>query len=120
MLSDVNTYAAAGERVCELLRSEKIDFVSFSFDDSSLEPCEKTVGGAFMHLSPECDMIIAVGSGVINDTAKIIAINTGLPFVIVATAPSMDGYASKTSSMTRDGFKISLPSRPRSPVIIAP
>ena len=31
--------------------------------------------------------------------------------MIVATAPSMDGYASASSSMTRDGLKISLPSK---------
>lgn len=54
---------------------------------------------------------MAVGSGTINDICKIAAGLTGLPYMIVAAAPSMDGYASNTSSMLRDGVKVSLPSK---------
>ena len=64
-----------------------------------------------MHFDPACDFIIGVGSGVINDIGKLLSCHCGKPYMIVATAPSMDGYASATSSMTRDGLKISLPSR---------
>jgi glycerol-1-phosphate dehydrogenase [NAD(P)+] len=46
----------------------------------------------------------------VNDLGKILANITGKPYMIVGTAPSMDGYASATSSMTRDGLKTSLPS----------
>ena len=56
-------------------------------------------------------MILAVGSGVINDIGKILASSTKNPYVIVGTAPSMDGYASATSSMSVDGLKVSLPSK---------
>ncbi len=111
ILSDSNTYKAAGEALCRILSAEAIIYSSFSFLEEKPEPDEKTVGSAFMHMPGDCDMIIAVGSGVINDTAKILAMHTGLLYVIVATAPSMDGYASNTSSMTLDGVKISLPSR---------
>lgn len=52
-----------------------------------------------------------MGSGVINDISKIVANVTGKPYVIVATSPSMDGYASATSSMTMEGLKISLDSK---------
>ncbi len=111
ILSDINTYRAAGEKICRLLDDADISYVSFSFDQDGLEPDEKTVGTAFMNMKSDCDMIIAVGSGVINDTAKILALHTRLPYVIVATAPSMDGYASMTSSVTLAGVKTSLPSR---------
>ena len=36
---------------------------------------------------------------------------TKTPYVIVGTASSMDGYASKTSSMSRDGLKVSINTR---------
>lgn len=111
ILSDVNTYKAAGEALCRMLDGAGIKYHFFSFKEEKLEPDEKTVGTALMHLPGDCDMIIAVGSGVINDTAKILAMHTGLLYVIVATAPSIDGYASSTSSMTLGGVKISLPSR---------
>lgn len=76
-----------------------------------IEPDEKAVGSVVMHFDHACDLIIAVGSGVINDIGKILANMTKLPYFIVGTAPSMDGYASATSSMTVDGLKVSLPSK---------
>lgn len=111
VVADVNTYAAAGEQVCELLKAADIPFVSFLFRDQALEPDEKAVGAAFMHYDKSCDVIVGVGSGVINDICKILSNLTGRPYIIVATAPSMDGYASATSSMSRDGVKVSLNSR---------
>ena len=111
VVADRNTFAAAGENVCELLKTAAIPFGSFVFKDAALEPDEKAVGAAFMHFDPSCDVIVGVGSGVINDISKILSNLTGKPYIIVATAPSMDGYASATSSMSRDGVKVSLNSR---------
>ena len=64
-----------------------------------------------MHFDKSCDVVVGVGSGVINDVCKILSNATGNPYIIVGTAPSMDGYASATSSMSRDGVKVSLNSR---------
>ena len=111
VLSDVNTYRAAGERVCEIMQQADIAFVSYSFPQEDLEPDEHSVGGAVMHYDTSCNVIVGVGSGVINDIGKILSNLTGKPYIVVGTAPSMDGYASASSSMTRDGLKISLPSR---------
>ena len=111
VVADVNTYAAAGEKVIGILEDAGIPFGSFVFKDKALEPDEHAVGAAFMHFDPSCDMVVGVGSGVVNDVCKILSHLTGKPYIIVATAPSMDGYASATSSMSRDGVKISLNSR---------
>ena len=111
LLSDANTFRAAGERVCGYLRGAGIPFAGYSYPEGTVEPDEKSVGAAVMHFDASCDGIIGIGSGVLNDIGKMLSNMTGLPYVIVATAPSMDGYASATSSMTRDGLKISLPSR---------
>ncbi len=111
ILSDVNTFSAAGETVCQLLKNAKIPYSAYIFPDAHLEPDEKAVGAAVMHFDRTCDLVIAVGSGVINDIGKILSNTAGKKYIIVATAPSMDGYASAASSMTRDGLKISLPSK---------
>ncbi len=111
LLSDINTYVAAGAQVCALLDAAKLPYSSYTFPSDALEPDEKSVGSAVMHYDASCDIIIGIGSGVINDIGKILSAMTGKPYIIVATAPSMDGYASASSSMTRDGLKISLPSR---------
>ena len=55
--------------------------------------------------------MVAVGSRVINDIGKIVANTAKVPYAIVGTAPSMDGYASATSSMVRDGVKVTLNSK---------
>lgn len=111
VLSDKNTYAAAGALVCDILVENSIPFSSHSFPCDAPEPDEHSVGSAVMHFDTSCDIIIGVGSGVINDIGKILSNLSCKPYIIVGTAPSMDGYASASSSMTRDGLKISLPSR---------
>ena len=111
VVADVNTYAVAGKKACNLLKEAEIPYGSFVFKDTALEPDEKAVGAAFMHYDKACDVIVGVGSGVINDICKILSSISVKPYIIVATAPSMDGYASATSSMSRDGVKVSLNSR---------
>lgn len=111
VLTDKNTYKAAGEQVCNILLRNNIPFSSYSFTHFPVEPDEYSIGAAFMHFDSDCDFIVAVGSGVINDIGKLLSCHSGKPYMIVATAPSMDGYASATSSMTRGGLKISLNSR---------
>ena len=111
ILSDANTYAAAGEAVCKVLKNAGIAYTSYAFHQGQLPPNEKTVGSAVLHFDTSCDMVIAVGSGVINDTGKILSNISKVPYIIVGTAPSMDGYASATSSMDRDELKASLNSR---------
>ena len=108
VLADQNTYKAAGEQVCRILGEEKIPYVSYILPWEKPEPDEHSVGAAVMHFDGNCDVVIAVGSGVVNDIGKMLSAVAGTPYVIVATAPSMDGYASATSSMTRDGLKVSI------------
>ena len=111
VLSDINTSEAAGRTVCELLDKAGIAYTNYVINKSALEPDEECVGSVMMHYDTSCDFIIAVGSGVINDTGKILSSVSGKPYMIVGTAPSMDGYASASSSMNRDGLKVSLSTR---------
>ncbi len=110
LLADSNTFAAAGAAVCRVLDRENISRTVYVYKDSP-EPDEVSVGAAVMHFDSSCDCIIGIGSGVIHDIGKILSVTTGKPYIIVATAPSMDGYASATSSVIRDGLKVSLNTR---------
>ena len=110
LIADQNTYEAAGKTVRQIIESQ-VKVASCIFCEDGLEPDEYSVGRAVMYYEADCDVVIGVGSGVINDIGKIVANVAGKPYFIVGTAPSMDGYASATSSMTRDGLKISLPSK---------
>ncbi len=111
ILADKNTYDACGEKVANILEENGVNYSKFVYESGEIEPDERAVGSAIMHFDNSCDLVIAVGSGVINDIGKILANTTKLPYFIVGTAPSMDGYASATSSMAMDGLKVSLNSK---------
>ena len=109
--ADKNTYAAAGGKVSDALDAAGIEMKRYIFAADRVEPNEEFVGLAIMNFDPGVDAVVAIGSGVINDISKIVANVSGKKYAIVATAPSMDGYASATSSMSVGGLKISLASK---------
>lgn len=108
VLCDQSTYKAAGEKVCEVLKAAGIPYTLYVLPVDKPGPDEWTVGNVLMRLDNSCDLILGVGSGVINDTCKEIAFKSGRVNAIVGTAPSMDGFASATSSMELDHVKVSL------------
>src|SRR6185295_482865 len=59
-------------------------------------------------LDPQLDAVVAVGSGTINDLCKLAARDRGVPQLVFATAPSMNGYTSLSASLTEGGVKRSL------------
>lgn len=111
VFGDANTFGAVGNDVVTILKRSGIESSVYVFQDAALEPDEKAVGSLFMHFDSSCDIVVGVGSGVINDLGKILSRRTNLKYIIVATAPSMDGYASASSSMNMDGLKVSLPTK---------
>ena len=110
LIDDGNTREAAGEQVAALLRREGMEHGHFTFGRERIEPDEAALGQALMGFDRRCDLVVGIGGGTVNDIGKMTARVTGLPYVIVATAPSMDGFASATSSMISRRSKVSLDS----------
>ncbi|MBR0462387.1 MAG: sn-glycerol-1-phosphate dehydrogenase [Erysipelotrichaceae bacterium] len=107
---DNNTYKVAGRKAVELLKEngfEHIKELLFETGNDILIPDETTLGRILIELDQDCGLVIAVGSGVINDSCKYVTAKTGKPFIIVATAPSMDGYVSAGAPIFSQGFKLS-------------
>lgn len=113
IVCDENTWQAAGEAVCLGLSAAAFPYTRYVFPakESKLEPDEYAVGALLMAYPPACDAIVAVGSGVIGDCCKVLAHAVGRPMVTVATAPSMDGFASASSAMVQNGVKVTLYNR---------
>ncbi len=114
IICDKNTYEIAAKKVSEVLSQENIPhtvFVVPQGDLKKLEPDERALGSIAMTYDTTCDMIIAVGSGVINDLSKVFAFDLNVPQMIVGTAPSMDGFASNSASMVVNGVKTTLYNR---------
>ncbi len=110
VICDENTHRVAGTKVEAILTAADFDYTLYMFERSPL-PNEEYIDLAIKNICEGCDILIAVGSGVINDIGKLVSLHYGIPYLIVATAPSMDGYASQSSSVVQKGLKISLPSR---------
>jgi len=58
--------------------------------------------------SASADALVAVGSGTINDLCKYSSAQDRKPYIVFATAPSMNGYTSLNAAITVDGHKKSL------------
>lgn len=71
---------------------------------------QKHVDQIINHIS-EHNLIIAVGSGVINDLCKVASSKLDIPYIVFGTAPSMNGYASANASITIDEYKTSIPAQ---------
>ena len=106
-VADENTYRAAGERAAGLLGERILHKVLFP-GDTLVIPNEESVGCVNEKLG-NADLILGVGSGVIQDLCKYVSKTSGIPYMIVATAPSMDGYASDGAAMIMGGMKVTYP-----------
>mgnify|MGYP003275815898 CR=1 FL=1 len=107
MLADNNTYRVLGEYAGNLMKNSGLCVHTKIFcGETPLVPNESVLGSALAEMEPEDDIIVAVGSGSLNDTARMLSARLRIPYVIAATAPSMDGYASTVSPLILDGQKI--------------
>lgn len=112
LASDGNTYKAAGETVENILIAAGISYDSLIYRrEGDLVPDEKAIEEMASKVAAGTDAILAVGSGVLNDISKYVGYKQNIPSIIVATAPSMDGYASDTSALILENLKTSCPVR---------
>ena len=110
IVGDINTFSLAGDEIQKMLEEEGVETVSYVFQEKHLEPDERAVGTLLFQYDPNVDLIIGIGSGVINDICKLVSHYTGTKYIITATAP-MDGYASPLSAMVKNGLKVTIPSK---------
>lgn len=105
VVSDVNTEEAAGWLVYGLLSARGYPYHKIVFPDSELIPDERAVGALLTQTGFSCDLILAVGSGTINDLCRYVSCRLQIDYFVIATAPSMDGYASSVSPLIVNHLK---------------
>lgn len=105
VVSDARTHAVLGARVERALATlGTIDSVVLDGEPHADAPTAQ----ALRRACAAADALVAVGSGTINDLCKYAASRDGKAYVVFATAPSMNGYASANAAITVDGHKKSL------------
>ena len=104
IVADENTFGAAGEKTVAALSDKQIKKVMFT-GKKVLVPNEDAINTVTENLK-DIDIIVGIGSGVIQDLCKYVSFYNNVPYLVVATAPSMDGYASDGAAMITDGMKV--------------
>ncbi len=111
-VADDNTWEAAGRATTELLTAQGCTLADpFIFPGTPMVEADygHTVTlEQFFRRSPK-GIPLAVGSGTINDLVKLAAHRSGRPYGVVATASSVDGYASDGAALLTDGSKVTHP-----------
>jgi len=106
LIADNNTYKVQGIEVGRLLLENNIEIYKYIFNsEQQLIPDEKAIVELLIQLQKGTDVIIGVGSGTINDLSRFISFKVNIPYFIIATAPSMDGFASTVSPLIINNLK---------------
>ena len=97
--------------VINTLNESEINIIEYPFGDgiSLIKPEISNSKKVANDLKGKVNFLIAIGSGVICDITKYAATLLNIPSVLIATAPSMNGYTSIMAAMTDNGIKKTLP-----------
>lgn len=105
VVCDVNTWEAAGEAAVRELDKAGIKQYTLVLPEKELVPDEQAVGKVMEVYERGTDLLLAVGSGTLNDLCKFVSFQLNLPYMIVATAPSMDGFVSVGAALIHNHVK---------------
>ncbi|CAN5849389.1 iron-containing alcohol dehydrogenase [soil metagenome] len=107
VVADENTFAAAGKEV-----QQRFEVARRRLIDPFVFPRKPTLYAGYENIESLVEFLrghdaipVAVGSGTLNDIVKRAAYECDRPYMVVATAASMDGYTAFGASIARDGYK---------------
>lgn len=103
---DKNTYKAAYPKFSK--NSGYIE--TFIIEGEEIHPNEKAIDQVLGAIDNH-SVVLAVGSGVVNDVVRYAAFKKGVPFISVPTAASVDGYVSNGAVVTLKGAKATIPTK---------
>ena len=116
LVADAATWSAAGTGVAASLERHGIaarrylaapspNAAHLIADDDAVQTLEHHL----RHEENATRAVVAVGAGTINDIAKLATFRVGIPYAVVATAPSMNGYTSGVAAILSKGIKTIVP-----------
>lgn len=124
VVADTRTWDIGGERTRDVLRQAGLQVARIIVPDRGdrLPVCDEAAFHALAEQlrSRQPDSVVAVGSGVINDLCKWASFELGVPYVVVATAASMNGYSAANVAPTVAGVKVLVEARPPGAVLAEP
>ncbi len=100
IVCDRNSYKVLGSYIHEVTKNDLIIL------PSDVRPDTKVINKLSSDIKAS-SALIAVGSGTINDICKYASFLNKIPYLVFATAPSMNGYASISASVIENGLRTS-------------
>jgi glycerol-1-phosphate dehydrogenase [NAD(P)+] len=116
LVCDDNTYKAAGEKIEREYKGPLI-LIVLGTEGEKLKPEEPSIGEILLKIPENTELFFACGSGVVNDITRFVSYKLQKPFISIATACSMDGYASTISPLVLNKLKNSFPAVPARAII---
>jgi glycerol-1-phosphate dehydrogenase [NAD(P)+] len=107
VIADRRTWDIAGRRAHDILRQShwSVHHIVVPDGDRGGPVCDDITHDWLNTRLPPVDVALAVGSGVINDLTKWSAFDRGLPYAVMATAASMNGFTAANVAPTLKGVK---------------
>ncbi|MBA4493044.1 sn-glycerol-1-phosphate dehydrogenase [Paenactinomyces guangxiensis] len=97
VVADRNTFAAAGQTLCQALSREEISFHLCVIQENEWGDViadEASIVQVLLEVPKDENPILAVGAGTIHDIVRFVSYQTDKPFISVPTAASVDGFTS--------------------------
>lgn len=123
VVMDTRTREVAGRHICMDLRDAALsvsEVIVPDRDRGRSPACDEATYHSLLETIGEVEVIVSVGSGVINDLCKWSAYTKGVRYIAVATAASMNGYTSANVAAAINGVKVLERSRPPKAVFSTP
>ncbi len=124
VVADVRTWAVCGQQVQDVLQRAGLPVAPLIVPDRDKggPVCDDVTCRSLVEQlrSAQPDAVVAVGSGVINDLCKWSSFALGVPYMVVATAASMNGYSAANVAPTIAGVKMLIEARPPLAVLAEP
>lgn len=108
IIADKHTQKAAGEKLTEQLKEKGIlvEVCLIQPDENGdVKADEISIVQALIEINQSVNALFAVGSGTIHDITRFCSDKTGIPFVSIPTAPSVDGFTSVGAPLIVRGMK---------------
>jgi glycerol-1-phosphate dehydrogenase [NAD(P)+] len=108
LVADENTFNEAGKMLAHLFKEAKIDYslcIINPDENNDVVADETSIVQLLVETPHEADVLIAVGSGTIHDIVRFCGFKTGIPFISIPTAASVDGFTSLGAPLIVRGVK---------------
>jgi len=122
VIADRRTWEIAGRAAHDILRRAHWPVHHIVVPDGGRRSpvCDDVTHDWLKAHLPPVDIALAVGSGVVNDLTKWAAFDHGLPYAVMATAASMNGYTAANVAPTLQGVKTLIRAQAPVAVLAAP